>query len=208
MWLLTQVAPPDGGKPIMIRVPPGKHGVGRKDQPVLVEDKSVSRNHGWVRCDADRFWVGDGGSKYGTKVNTIKVESSEGEAEATEGAVIRWGGQESGVADYCLSRDRFVVVATRCGADDATADISRRAAALGFAVAKEPWDAATAPTHCVTRAGEPGVEAASVACLRPRSASRSCRPRGSTRGRRGSISGKRRRTRRRTRPRASTSSNA
>ena len=45
MWLLTQVAPPDGGKPIMIRVPPGKHGVGRKDQPV----RAAAR---WIRGSA------------------------------------------------------------------------------------------------------------------------------------------------------------
>ena len=52
MWLLTQTNPPaDGSKPTIFRLPRGRSNVGRKDQPVLIAEKSVSRNHGYVTSD-------------------------------------------------------------------------------------------------------------------------------------------------------------
>ena len=58
MWLLTQTnPPPDGAKPTIFRLPRGRSNVGRKDQPVLIAEKSVSRNHGYVTSDGKTLKV-------------------------------------------------------------------------------------------------------------------------------------------------------
>ena len=90
----------------------GRSNVGRKDQPVLIAEKSVSRNHGYVTSDGKTLKVGDGGSKFGTHVDGKKVSS---ESEVKEGQVIRFGGREDGSADFRASKESVLIALTACG---------------------------------------------------------------------------------------------
>ena len=102
MWRLEQVV---GEPSSLVRfeiAEAGRQTIGRTvDACFVVDDKSVSRNHGWVEVRGDALVVGDCASRYGTFVNGARVDA---ETTVREGDVIRFGGQLSGACDFAASR--------------------------------------------------------------------------------------------------------
>ena len=162
MWLLTQAHPPaDGSKPTIFRLPRGKHNVGRKDQPVLIAEKSVSRNHGWLESDGKSLRVGDGGSKFGTCIDGTKVTEV---SELKEGQVVRFGGREDGVADFRASQERILIALTACGEKHGA--FRTQAITCGLDVIGETENWSQIPVACVSTADPAKNKPFSVACLR------------------------------------------
>ena len=162
MWLLTQAHPPaDGSKPTIFRLPRGKHNVGRKDQPVLIAEKSVSRNHGWLESDGKTLRVGDGGSKFGTCIDGKKVIEV---SELKEGQVVRFGGRKDGVADFRASQERILIALTACGEKHGA--FRTQAITCGLDVIGETENWAQVPVACVSTADPAKNKPFSVACLR------------------------------------------
>ena len=162
MWLLTQTTPPaDGSKPVIFRLPRGRSNVGRKDQPVLIAEKSVSRNHGYVTSDGKTLKVGDGGSKFGTHVDGKKVSS---ESEVQEGQVIRFGGREDGSADFRASKESVLIALTACGEKHAAFKTQALTCGLDVIGEHDAWP--QVPLACVSTADPSKKKPFSVACLR------------------------------------------
>ena len=162
MWLLTQTTPPaDGSKPTIFRLPRGRSNVGRKDQPVLIAEKSVSRNHGYVTSDGKTLKVGDGGSKFGTHVDGKKVSS---ESEVKEGQVIRFGGREDGSADFRASKESVLIALTACGEKHAAFKTQALTCGLDVIGEHDAWP--QVPLACVSTADPSKKKPFSVACLR------------------------------------------
>ena len=162
MWLLTQTNPPaDGSKPTIFRLPRGRSNVGRKDQPVLIAEKSVSRNHGYLTSDGKILKVGDGGSKFGTHVDGKKVSS---ESEVKEGSVIRFGGREDGSADFRASKESVLIALTACGEKHAAFKTQALTCGLDVIGEHDAWP--QVPLACVSTADPSKKKPFSVACLR------------------------------------------
>ena len=158
MWLLEQCVVPEGkAAPVAIYVAPGTVSVGRKGTAIVIDDKSVSREHGWLECAGGALRVGDKASRYGTALKRGGAEAwapvfDKGAPDATveirDGDAVRWGGVETGVSDFRASRVDGRVCATMCGKEGAKVDA--RLEALGFAKC-DAWDSARPPAACVTR---------------------------------------------------------
>ena len=162
MWLLTQTTPPaDGSKPTIFRLPRGRSNVGRKTSPVLIAEKSVSRNHGYVTSDGKTLKVGDGGSKFGTHVDGKKVSS---ESEVKEGQVIRFGGREDGSADFRASKESVLIALTACGEKHAAFKTQALTCGLDVIGEHDAWP--QVPLACVSTADPSKKKPFSVACLR------------------------------------------
>jgi len=68
----------------------GTTSIGRsKDNDVAIPDKAISRRHAEIYFDANRFFIRDLGSKYGTKVGGRDVAS--GREHLTDGSQIQLG---------------------------------------------------------------------------------------------------------------------
>ena len=152
---------PDAYSYEIFRLPRGRSNVGRKDQPVLIAEKSVSRNHGYVTSDGKTLKVGDGGSKFGTHVDGKKVSS---ESEVTEGQVIRFGGREDGSADFRASKESVLIALTACGEKHAAFRTQALTCGLDVIGEHDAWP--QVPLACVSTADPSKKKPFSVACLR------------------------------------------
>ena len=162
MWLLTQTnPPPDGSKPTIFRLPRRSNASAAKDQPFLIAEKSVSRNHGYVTSDGKTLKVGDGGSKFGTHVDGKKVSS---ESEVKEGQVIRFGGREDGSADFRASKESVLIALTACGEKHAAFKTQALTCGLDVIGEHDAWP--QVPLACVSTADPSKKKPFSVACLR------------------------------------------
>ena len=122
IWLLEQCVMPEGkAAPVTIYVAPGTVSVGRKGTAIVIDDKSVSREHGWLECAGGALRVGDKASRYGTALKRGGAEAwapvfDKGAPDATveirDGDAVRWGGVETGVSDFRASRVDGRVCAT------------------------------------------------------------------------------------------------
>ena len=55
----------------------GTHVIGRKqDCQLRITDDGISRRHAQIRCDGDRVWIEDLGSRNGTFINTRQVDGT------------------------------------------------------------------------------------------------------------------------------------
>ena len=119
MWRLEQRVGAEGKEAVVIYAGGGRHTVGRKGTAIVIEDKSVSREHGFIDCGVEALVVGEHrkASRYGTFVNGAQVAGG-ATVRVADGDVIRFGGQETGVSDFVARRHAVRVCCTMCGRDD------------------------------------------------------------------------------------------
>ncbi|KAJ8608560.1 hypothetical protein CTAYLR_005960 [Chrysophaeum taylorii] len=115
-------------------LPVGRYEVGRKDKPISIDEKAVSRNHGYVEVKEDGCVVVDNNSTFKTRINGAEIPPKTPYPFAS-GDILSFGSPH-GKADF-RARDL-------CWRLRVPSELVDRASRLGRVVAEDEW-----PTHLV-----------------------------------------------------------